>query len=143
MLQDFMQNVVLKWLKHLLCTAGLVGDACNHLILMNLHNLKVVSAIWCFLSGMIWEIIRIIGITCSASPSFQQHQINLEMVYGWYYSQVVKLHVQINIQHKIWIWCYPKIKKPTTHHHPPPTTINFCWWKWVLDNILRHFYFSV
>ena len=25
---------------------------------------------------------------------------------------------------------------------PPTTTINFCWWKWVLDNILRHFYFS-
>ena len=29
----------------------------------------------------------------------------------------VKLQVQINIQHKIWIWYYPIIKSPT-HHHP-------------------------
>ena len=30
--------------------------------------------------------------------------------FGIEYSKIVKLHVQINIQHKIWIWCYPKIK---------------------------------
>ena len=45
-----------------------------------------------------------------------------------------RIHINNNYLKK-GVWCYPKIKSPTT-------TINFCWWKWVLDNILRHFYFS-
>ena len=48
------------------------------------------------------------------------------------YTVIVKLHIQMNIQHEIWIWCYHKIKKPTHHHHPPTTTLNFYWRIWVL-----------